>query len=84
MWRTLRERDFIYKGEYTGWYSTNDECFLSDEQVQDAPDRSGTKVSVESGHPVEYSRETNYMFRLSLFRERLQASDTQLNDIIKL
>jgi methionyl-tRNA synthetase len=74
MWSKLKERGFIYKGEYSGWYSANDECFLSDEQVHDSPDGSGVKLSLESGHPVEYSQEASYMFRLSEFREKLQAS----------
>lgn len=33
-WKTLYERGFIYKSTYEGWYSVNDECFLSDDQVR--------------------------------------------------
>ncbi len=32
-WKTLYEKGFIYKSTYEGWYSVNDECFLSDDQV---------------------------------------------------
>ena len=35
---------------------------------------SGTKqlVSKESGHPVEHCSETNYMFRLSEFKQKIR------------
>ncbi|XP_013381189.1 methionine--tRNA ligase, mitochondrial [Lingula anatina] len=69
-WNVLVAKGYIYKGSYEGWYSVNDECFVSEAQVQDAADGSG-KVSIESGHPVEWNQEENYMFRLSLFRSEL-------------
>ena len=32
-WSTLVNNNFIYKSSYNGWYSVNDECFLTEEQV---------------------------------------------------
>ncbi|XP_019725462.1 methionine--tRNA ligase, mitochondrial [Hippocampus comes] len=72
-WCTLYDKGFIYKGNYEGWYSTPDESFLTPTQVADAVDASGQaiKVSLESGHKVEWLKEENYMFRLSAFRTPL-------------
>ncbi|XP_038137225.1 methionine--tRNA ligase, mitochondrial [Cyprinodon tularosa] len=69
-WSVLWNKGLIYKGSYEGWYSTQDESFLTPSQVGDALDPSGkeVKVSLESGHKVEWMKEENYMFRLSVFR----------------
>ncbi|XP_022088159.1 methionine--tRNA ligase, mitochondrial-like isoform X1 [Acanthaster planci] len=70
-WITLQKRGYIYKGKYEGWYSTSDETFLNSQQVQDSDTQDGVKVSVETGNPVEWTTEINYMFRLSVFPSRL-------------
>ncbi|XP_045886155.1 methionine--tRNA ligase, mitochondrial [Micropterus dolomieu] len=72
-WSVLWNKGFIYKGSYEGWYSTQDESFLMPSQVANALDSSGKeiKVSLESGHKVEWMKEENYMFRLSAFRPQL-------------
>ncbi|XP_028272641.1 methionine--tRNA ligase, mitochondrial isoform X2 [Parambassis ranga] len=72
-WSVLWNKGLIYKGSYEGWYSTQDESFLTPLQVSDALDSSGKeiKVSLESGHKVEWMKEENYMFRLSAFRSQL-------------
>ncbi|XP_068448442.1 methionine--tRNA ligase, mitochondrial [Clinocottus analis] len=72
-WSVLCDKGLIYKGSYEGWYSTQDESFLTALQVADALDSSGKeiKVSLESGHKVEWMKEDNYMFRLSAFRAQL-------------
>ncbi|KAF6748906.1 tRNA synthetases class I (M)-domain-containing protein [Ephemerocybe angulata] len=69
VWRTLNEKGFIYKGEYEGWYSVTDECFYTTPQVTETAD--GTHISKETGSTVEWSKEYNYMFRLSAFRDAL-------------
>ncbi|RVE67488.1 hypothetical protein OJAV_G00103530 [Oryzias javanicus] len=72
-WSVLWNKRLIYKGNYEGWYSMQDESFLTPSQVGDAVDSSGNeiKVSLESGHKVEWMKEENYMFRLSAFRSQL-------------
>lgn len=72
-WSVLWDKGLIYKGSYEGWYSTQDESFLTASQVGDAIDSTGKniKVSLESGHKVEWMKEENYMFRLSMFRSQL-------------
>ncbi|CAH0721289.1 unnamed protein product, partial [Brenthis ino] len=72
-WRTLVKRDYIYKAKYSGWYSVNDEAFVPEAHTRDEVTKDGkVKVSVESGHRVEWTEETNYMFRLSAFKTHLQ------------
>jgi methionyl-tRNA synthetase len=34
VWREIFQRGFIYKSTYNGWYSVNDEAFLTDDQVR--------------------------------------------------
>ncbi|XP_066202107.1 methionine--tRNA ligase, mitochondrial [Saccopteryx leptura] len=73
-WGMLKARGLLYKGLYEGWYCASDECFLPETKVSWQPDPSGDScpVSLESGHPVSWTKEENYIFRLSQFREPLQ------------
>uniref|UniRef100_A0A6I8NR33 Methionine--tRNA ligase, mitochondrial n=1 Tax=Ornithorhynchus anatinus TaxID=9258 RepID=A0A6I8NR33_ORNAN len=72
-WARLAERDLLYKGRYRGWYCTADEAFVPQDRVAWRPDPSGDSVpvSLDSGHPVHWTEEENYMFRLSRFRDPL-------------
>ena len=70
--------DYIYKDKYSGWYCVPDETFLTDGQLKDQEitdkmtgQKIVEKVSLQSGHPVEWTVEENYKFRLSLFRNQL-------------
>ncbi|KAH8375892.1 hypothetical protein KR200_006401 [Drosophila serrata] len=67
-WRTLNFRGHIYSAAYSGWYCVSDETFLTDSQLR-LDETTGTRYSLESGHPVEWTEETNYMFRLSHFQD---------------
>ncbi|KAJ4000009.1 tRNA synthetases class I (M)-domain-containing protein [Lentinula boryana] len=74
IWRQLDRLGLIYKGSYSGWYSITDECFYTEGQVLHIAEDGNTPartISKETGATVEYSSETNYMFRLSEFREAL-------------
>uniref|UniRef100_A0A8C5LFM0 Methionine--tRNA ligase, mitochondrial n=1 Tax=Jaculus jaculus TaxID=51337 RepID=A0A8C5LFM0_JACJA len=73
-WGVLEARGLLYKGLYEGWYCASDECFLPEAKVTRQPGPSGDScpVSLESGHPVSWTREENYIFRLSQFREPLR------------
>lgn len=44
-----------------------DETFLTETQLKE--NANGQKVSLESGHPVEWTEEQNYMFKLSQFQD---------------
>ncbi|XP_010379935.2 methionine--tRNA ligase, mitochondrial [Rhinopithecus roxellana] len=73
-WGVLKSRGLLYKGVYEGWYCASDECFLPEAKVTRQPGPLGDSfpVSLESGHPVSWTKEENYIFRLSQFREPLQ------------
>nr|XP_026489595.1 methionine--tRNA ligase, mitochondrial [Vanessa tameamea] len=72
-WKKLVKQDYIYKAKYAGWYSVNDEAFVPESHTREEMTKDGKiKVSVESGHQLEWTEETNYMFRLSAFKTHLQ------------
>ncbi|XP_063707196.1 methionine--tRNA ligase, mitochondrial [Culicoides brevitarsis] len=81
-WRRLSEKNLIYTTNYSGWYCVSDECFLSEDQLKQLP--SGERVSDESGHPVEWTEERNYMFKLSAFQDevvRWAESDSRIKPL---
>src|SRR2546423_10900849 len=63
MFRRLRDRGFIYKGQYTGQYCVFDELYV-DSAGPGAP-------CPECGRPTETVSEENYYFKLSAFEDRL-------------
>lgn len=70
----LNKNGYIYKAKYEGWYCVSDETFLTETQLKEHSDSAdGEKrfVSIESGHPVEWTQEENYMFKLSSFQSDL-------------
>lgn len=67
--RLLDSRNCIYKANYRGWYCVPDETFLNESQLTENADKE--KVSLESGHPVQWLEESNYMFRLSKYQEEV-------------
>ncbi|KAK0499452.1 tRNA synthetases class I (M)-domain-containing protein, partial [Armillaria luteobubalina] len=71
IWRELDAQGLVYKGTYSGWYSITDECFYPDGAVTHIPGSPSQTIATETSSPVEYTTETNYMFRLSAFREAL-------------
>ncbi|XP_059609929.1 methionine--tRNA ligase, mitochondrial [Phlebotomus argentipes] len=68
-WLELKKRDWIYTKNYSGWYCVSDETFLTESQLKE--DGKGGKVSLESGHPTEWTEELNYMFKLGLFQQEV-------------
>ncbi|KAJ1522223.1 hypothetical protein ONE63_002531 [Megalurothrips usitatus] len=83
-WKQLSDGNFIYKGSYSGWYCVPDEAFLTEAQVKDGLNAEGRscKVSIDSGHPVEWTTEENFMFRLSSFKKDLLYW-LQRDDVVK-
>ncbi len=63
--RRIQERtpDDIYLGEHGGWYCQSEETFVPENQVRDKKD--------EAGHPVEWTTERNYFFKLSRYTQPL-------------
>ncbi|HEX7420169.1 MAG TPA: methionine--tRNA ligase [Thermoanaerobaculia bacterium] len=65
--RRIEERSpgDIYQGEHSGWYCQTEETFIPENQVRDGRD--------EAGHPMEWTTEKNYFFKLSNYADRLLA-----------
>ncbi|XP_055587852.1 methionine--tRNA ligase, mitochondrial [Uranotaenia lowii] len=66
-WNTLESNGSIYSAQYSGWYCIPDETFLTESQLKE--NERGEKVSIESGHRVEWTQETNFMFKLSKYHD---------------
>ena len=64
IWRRVRDRGYLYKAPYEGWYCTVDELFVPEAQLVDG--RCPT-----CGNPVERLSEESYFFKLSAFQEPL-------------
>ncbi|KAI6108549.1 tRNA synthetases class I (M)-domain-containing protein [Pisolithus croceorrhizus] len=71
VWRSLVARGLIYKDTYEGYYSTTDECFYPSSRISPHPTLPNTMIATETGSVVEWSREVNYKFRMSSFRDAL-------------
>lgn len=73
--KELDAKGLIYKGTHEGWYSISDECFYTDSQItavaSSNPNEDDYYISTETGSKVEWTKEENYKFRLSAFRESL-------------
>ncbi|XP_058812419.1 methionine--tRNA ligase, mitochondrial [Topomyia yanbarensis] len=66
-WKALDATGNIYSTQYAGWYCIPDETFLTETQLKE--NDQGVKVSADSGHPVEWTEERNFMFRLSHYQD---------------
>ncbi|EAT44749.1 AAEL003913-PA [Aedes aegypti] len=66
-WNALECSGSIYSAQYSGWYCIPDETFLTENQLKE--NNLGVKVSAESGHPVEWTEEKNFMFRLEKYQD---------------
>ena len=78
-WNNLKEKGHIRKTSFSGWYCIPDETFLTEHQVSEV---DGQKISLESGHPVEWCCEENYVFNMEQFKEPIRKWLDE-NDIIK-
>ncbi len=68
LWKRLHERNQIYLGEYTGWYSINDETFYNEKDLVKQSDGSFRTVT---GGPVDWITEKSYFFKLSEWSDKL-------------
>ncbi|KAI6014807.1 tRNA synthetases class I (M)-domain-containing protein [Pisolithus microcarpus] len=77
VWRALDAQGLIYKDTYEGYYSTTDECFYPPSRISPHSTLPNTMIATETGSVVEWSRELNYKFRMSSFRDALLAHYTR-------
>ena len=71
--KLLKQGD-IYLGEYTGWYSVEDEEYFTESQLKEVfKDDKGNVVGgiAPSGHEVQLVKEPSYFFRMSKYADRL-------------
>jgi len=58
-WNRLKDRGYIIEGKHEGYYSINEESFISEKDL--AKDSSGNLVT-ETGEKLEFISEKNYVF----------------------
>lgn len=72
LWEILVQKGYIYKGTYEGWYSKREETFIPETQIKEViVDGVAKKFNIEDDAELEWSSETNYMFKLSSMQEPL-------------
>ena len=64
LWQRCLDKGDIYLGAYEGWYSTADEAYYTEKDVENGRAK-------ESGNVVEWVKEPTYFFRLSSYAEPL-------------
>jgi len=62
-WKSLEEKGYIYKGEYSGWYSIKDEAFYTEAELIEG--------KAPTGAEVEWVTEESYFFKLSSLEKKL-------------
>lgn len=65
IWKNLSQ--YIYKGNYSGWYCTGDEAFFSEKIVKE-----NNGICPAHNRPYEKIKEENYFFKLSAFSPRIK------------
>lgn len=70
----LIDQGDVYLGEYTGWYSVEDEEYFTETQLAEVYRDDDGKViggKAPSGHDVQLVKEESYFFRMSKYADRL-------------
>ena len=75
----LKNKGYIYKGSYSGWYCYNCEAYIPD----DAEEVDGVKICPDCGGKGEFITEENYFFRLSAFQKPLLDFYRENPDFVK-
>jgi len=71
--RLIKQGD-VYLGEYTGWYSVDDEEYFTESQLSEVyRDKEGKVIGgkAPSGHEVQLVKEPSYFFKMSKYADRL-------------
>lgn len=65
IWKNLEQ--YIYKGNYEGWYCTGDEAFFTEQVV-----KANKGVCPNHNRPYEKIKEENHFFKLSAFTDQIK------------
>ncbi len=76
IFRTLYEKEKIYKGKYEGWYCTPCESFFTENQLVDGK-------CPDCGREVKWAEEEAYFFKLSEYTDKLLALYEEHPDFIE-
>ncbi|MCI1666155.1 MAG: methionine--tRNA ligase [Atopobiaceae bacterium] len=74
LWEVLKERGYIYKGSYDGWYCVPEETYFTETQVahsDEANHTEGAHLCPDCGRPLERVQEESWFFKLSEFQKPL-------------
>ena len=74
LWDVLKERGYIYKGTYDGWYCVPEETYFTETQVRHADEEhhtEGQHLCPDCGRPLERVQEESWFFKLSAFEKPL-------------
>lgn len=82
VWRKLKEKGYVYKGSYDGWYCVPEETFFTETQVRhaaanDPANPANASATAENptcpdcGRPLEKVSEESWFFKLSDFQQKL-------------
>ena len=77
-WEVLKEKGYIYKGNYEGWYCVPDETFFTETDVRHANedengnyDEAATPLCPDCKRPLQRISEESWFFKLSAFQQPL-------------
>jgi methionyl-tRNA synthetase len=74
IFQRLLDQGDIYKGEYVGWYSVDDEEYFTESQLKEVfKDDDGKVIGgvAPSGHEVQLVKEESYFFKMSKYADWL-------------
>ncbi|MFZ2528532.1 MAG: methionine--tRNA ligase [Rhodococcus sp. (in: high G+C Gram-positive bacteria)] len=80
IWQRMVDAGDIYLDSYSGWYSVRDEAFYGEGETTLQDD--GSRITTETGTPVEWTEESTYFFRLSAYQDKLLALYGEQPDFI--
>jgi methionyl-tRNA synthetase len=69
IWQRMEKNGDIYLSKYAGWYSVRDERYFAEDETR--VNEQGTRLSIETGTPVEWVEEESYFFKLSAYQDKL-------------
>ena len=74
LWEVLKEKGYVYKGSYDGWYCIPEETYFTETQVRHADEEGHTEgqhLCPDCKRPLERVQEETWFFKLSEFQEPL-------------